>query len=140
MKTLILPAKMENLEILIGFVLSAAEQLHFNLKLKNQLRLATEEILVNVISYAYPGRDGEVTVSTDRTSGREGLHVEIIDEGIPFDPLSKPAPDLTVPIKERQIGGLGIYLLREMMSEVSYRRENGKNILMFIKYREQESL
>lgn len=140
MKTLTLPAKMENLETLIGFVLSTAEQLNFDQKMQNQLRLATEEILVNVISYAYPGQNGEVTVSTDQTSGREGLRVEISDTGIPFDPLSKPAPDLTVPIKDRQIGGLGIFLLREIMSEVSYRRENGRNILTFIKYREQGAL
>jgi anti-sigma regulatory factor (Ser/Thr protein kinase) len=140
MKTLTLPAKMGNLETLIGFVLSAAEQLNFDPKLQNQLRLATEEILVNVISYAYPGQNGDVTLSTDQTSGREGVRVEIIDAGTPFDPLSKPAPDLTVPIKDRQIGGLGIFLLREIMSEVSYRRENGRNILTFIKYRGQEAL
>jgi len=131
---------MEHLETLIGFVLSAAEQLNFDRKVQNQVRLATEEILVNVISYAYPGQNGEVTVSADQTSGREGLRVEISDAGTPFNPLSKPTPDLTIPIKDRQIGGLGIFLLRETMNEVSYRRENGRNILTFIKYREQESL
>ena len=134
MKTLNLPAKMENLERLIQFVLSAAEELDFDMKLQNKLRLAAEEVLVNVISYAYPDRNGEVTVSTEQTAGRKGLHVEVSDAGIPFDPLAKPKPDLNVSVDERQIGGLGIFLVKELMDEVSYRRDNGRNILTFVKY------
>lgn len=136
MKSLTLPAKMENLERLIDFVLSEAEQLEFDQKLQNKLRLATEELLVNVISYAYPEQDGEVTISTDRVSGPDGLRVEISDTGVPFDPLDKQAPDLNVPVEKRQIGGLGIFLVREIANDVSYHRANGRNILTFVKYRE----
>ncbi len=137
MKTLTLPAKLENLETLIDFVLSAADPLGFDQKLKYKLRLAAEEMIVNVISYAYPGTSGEVTVATDIIPEKDGISVEISDSGIPFNPLEKEAPDLTVPVKDRKIGGLGIFLLKEIMSEVSYRRENGRNILTFIKYRER---
>lgn len=136
MKSLTLPAKMENLERLIDFVLSEAEQLGFDQKLQNKLRLAAEEVLVNVISYAYPEQDGEVTISTDRVSGPDGLRVEISDAGVPFDPLDKPAPDLNVPVEKRQIGGLGIFLLREIANDVFYRRANGRNVLTFVKYHE----
>ncbi len=137
MKTLTLPAKLENLETLIDFVLSAAEPLGFDQKLKYKLRLAAEEMIVNVISYAYPGTSGEVTVATDIITEKDGISVEISDSGIPFNPLEKEDPDLTVPVKDRKIGGLGIFLLKEIMSEVSYRRENGRNILTFVKYREK---
>ncbi len=136
MKTLTLPAKMENLENLLEFIVVAAAGLEFDQKLQNKLRLAAEEVLVNVISYAYPEQDGEVTVSTDRTPVRKGLRVEVSDSGIPFDPLAKPAPDLDVPVDERKIGGLGIFLVRELMDEVSYRHENGENILTFVKYQQ----
>ena len=134
MKTLTLPAKMENLKALIDFVVADAEQLHFARDSQSKLRLATEEVLVNIISYAYPEQSGDVTVSTDRIPENAGLRVEISDAGVPFDPLSIPAPDIHVPVEKRHIGGLGIFLLRENMSDVTYRRINGRNTLSFAKY------
>ncbi len=59
--------------------------------------------------------------------------IEIIDWGLPFDPLSKPVPDIKAPAQERTIGGLGIYLIRKVMDEVKYRRDAGRNILTLIK-------
>jgi len=137
MRSLTLPAKLENLEQLLDFVMTAAAELDFDAKLKNKLRLAAEEVIVNVISYAYPDRDGEVMIATEQTPQRDGLRIEVSDAGIEFDPLTKPAPDLTVSVDERKIGGLGIFLVKELMDTVSYRRENGKNILAFTKHREK---
>ena len=136
METLTLPARLEHLEKMVDFVLTAGEQRHFSQSVQQKLRLAAEEILVNVISYAYPGGEGELTITLDETPGRPGLRVEVSDSGIPFDPLAKPDPDVNAPIKDRQIGGLGIYLLKQLMDEVAYRHENDKNILTFIKYSE----
>lgn len=138
MNTLILPATMGNLEALIEFVLSAATELHFDAKAQAKLRLAAEEILVNVISYAYPGGTGDISILTESTVGREGLRVNISDTGIPFDPLSQPSPDLNVPVQDRKVGGLGIFLLREIMDHVAYRRENGRNILTFTKFLQEK--
>lgn len=134
MKTLTLPAKMENLETLIEFVLAESDQLHFDSMLQNRIRLATEEVLANVISYAYPDQIGDVSISTERTTGRDGIRVEISDSGIPFDPLGKPEPDLSIPLEKRQLGGLGIFLVKEIANDVSYHRKDGKNILTFTKY------
>ncbi len=140
MKALTLPATLKNLEIFIDFVLKESEQLHFDKNLQTALRLATEEIIVNVISYAYPGGEGDITVTTGCVlEPRSGLLVEISDHGTPFNPLSKPAPDLTVPIQERTIGGLGIYLLKELMDEVHYRYDAGRNVLSFIKYSKDDT-
>ena len=125
---------MENLKALIDVVVAEAEQLHFARDSQSKLRLATEEVLVNIISYAYPEQSGDVTVSTDRIPENAGLRVEISDAGVPFDPLSIPTPDVHVPIEKRHIGGLGIFLLRENMSDVTYRRINGRNTLSFVKY------
>ena len=125
---------MENLETLIEFVLADAG--HFDRNLQNKVRLAAEEVLVNVISYAYPDQSGDVTITTEHTIGRVGLQVEISDSGAPFDPLEKPDPDIDVPLEKREVGGLGIFLVKEIADNVSYRRKDGRNILTFIKYRE----
>ena len=139
MKTLTLPAILTNLEIFIDFVLKESEQMHFDKNLQAKLRLATEEIIVNIISYAYPDREGDITVSVGHVLKPSGLLVEISDQGTPFNPLSKTSPDLTVPIKDRQIGGLGIYLLKELMDDVRYRYEAGRNVLTFTKYRTDDA-
>lgn len=125
---------MENLDALIDFILAEAAQVGFVQKIMGKIRLAAEEVLVNVINYAYPQVIGEVTVTVEETTDKKGLRIEIMDTGIPFDPLAKPAPDLSVPVKQRQIGGLGIYLVKEVMDSVNYKREQGKNILTLIKY------
>ncbi len=136
METLTLPARLEHLDTMVDFVLAAGERRQFDQTVQQKLRLAAEEILVNVISYAYPGGEGDLTITLDETPDRPGLLVEVSDSGIPFDPLAKPDPDVNAPIADRQIGGLGIYLLKQLMDEVAYRNENGKNILTFIKYSE----
>ena len=97
-----------------------------------QIRLAVEEAVVNVIDYAYPaGVEGEVDISM-MTDG-QCLKVIISDAGVPFDPTLKENIDISLSAEERQVGGLGIHLLREIMDSVNYEHLNGRNTLTLLK-------
>ena len=127
-----IPAKLENLESMLQFIRNGAEQQGFSGKEINKIQVAAEEALVNVISYAYPDDGGDVEIRCN-AKGAEGLVIEIIDWGIPFDPLSLPEPDIEAPPEEREVGGLGIHIMRNIMDEVSYKREGDRNILTLVK-------
>lgn len=95
----------------------------------HDIQLATEEALLNIFQYAYPGEHkGEVEVTCEMMSDSE-LNIRILDNGIPFDILSLSEPDLTCPLPDRKIGGLGCYLIRKMADGVQYRRQGDTNIL-----------
>ncbi len=102
------------------------------LKSVNNVKLAVDEILTNVISYAFKDRDTHEIVVRAGLS-QSFLHIEIEDDGWQFNPLRLPEPDIEKPLEERQIGGLGVYLVRKIMDGVEYRRENEKNILIMKK-------
>jgi len=125
-------AKLESLEPAVKFIRSEAEKLGFDKKKINQIELVSEEILVNIINYAYPEREGSFEVNCTPEENN-ALKVRITDWGVPFNPLSLPDPDVNLPIEEREIGGLGIYLVRRNVDEVSYERQNDANILTFVK-------
>jgi len=97
-----------------------------------QVRLVLEEIMMNVISY---GSDGVTTphVRLHLSQQDTALAMEIADDGVAFDPLQAPAPDLDADIDDRPIGGLGVFLVRELMDSVTYRREAGWNRLSVTK-------
>ena len=95
-----------------------------------QLELAVEEAVVNICLYAYEVPPGELLVRVDSAEGQ--FVVELIDEGVPFDPLGVEEPDLVAPAGERQVGGLGIFLVRRVMDEVAYRRDGSSNILRLV--------
>lgn len=88
--------------------------------------------MVNVINYAYPpDTEGEVTVTL--MSNDQTLRFQIIDAGVAFDPTEQEKADTSLTAEERRIGGLGIYLVRELMDTINYERQDGKNILTLIK-------
>jgi len=94
--------------------------------------IALDEILSNIVYYAYPdGSTGVIDIEI-KFDG-ETIEIRFIDCGVPFDPLTKADPDLSIPVEEREIGGLGIFIVKKLMNEVSYVRENEKNILMISK-------
>jgi len=95
-----------------------------------QLELAVEEAVVNICDYAYEVPPGELTMRV--IPGVSSLTVEIVDEGVPFDPLDVAKPDLRASVADRAVGGLGILLVRRVMDEVSYRRDGTRNILTLI--------
>lgn len=126
------PATREHLETLIDFALRCAETEGFDKETLGQIRLACEEALVNVVSYAYPGKEGTVAVRCSPALAG-GIIIEISDQGIPFDPLSLPVPDTALPMEKRKIGGLGIHLIRRIMDDVRYQRVDGRNVFALTK-------
>ena len=94
--------------------------------------LALDEMLTNVISYGYDD-DGTHDIAVRVTLHANELVLEVEDDGRPFNPLEVPPPALHQPLRERPIGGLGIYLARQVMDDVAYRREGGKNLLVMRK-------
>jgi serine/threonine-protein kinase RsbW len=96
------------------------------------LNLSLDEVLTNVISYAYTGtREHQIDVRVRRAHGIVVAEVE--DDGHPFNPLDVPPPDLDAPIEERPIGGLGLHIVRAMMDRVEYRRQGDHNVLTLTK-------
>lgn len=97
-----------------------------------KVTLAVEEIFVNISSYAYKD-EGPVTIIFDYNEDNKNLSLSFIDEGKEYNPLEKEEPDLSLSSTERSIGGLGIFLYKTIMDDVSYKRENNKNILTISK-------
>lgn len=96
------------------------------------IQLALEEVLVNVISYAFDD-NGSHNIQLDFTISDSDVGIQVVDDGKPFNPLEAADPDLDKPVEERPIGGLGIYLVKKVMDSLEYRREQNKNILTFRK-------
>ena len=99
-----------------------------------QVNLALEELWLNVVNYGHDGGFHEVEI--ELTSEAEALTIEITDDGKPFNPLNEaPAPDVTASLEDRSLGGLGLHLVRTLMDELRYRREEGRNHLTLVKRR-----
>jgi sigma-B regulation protein RsbU (phosphoserine phosphatase) len=114
------------------FMKSVMEKLNIEKSLARQLRLAVEEAVVNVIDYAYPaGQEGDIEIRI--MSDGKTLRTIIIDSGVAFDPTAKEKADTSLSAEDRQIGGLGILLVRELMDSINYERTDGQNILTLIK-------
>lgn len=97
----------------------------------NEIEIATEEALVNIFHYAYQEQEGDVEISCKTEHGRAFI-IEITDTGMPFNPLSVSEPDTTLDVAERQIGGVGVFLIKKLMDDVIYRRDGNKNILELV--------
>lgn len=124
--------ELEQLRLLDELLTQVTSGCQLNSRLEKEMRLALEEAVTNVILYAYPGeKDKDIYISI--TSGKEELKTVIIDSGLAFNPLEKQEPDLSLPLEERPIGGLGIFLVKQLMTEVKYSRSENKNILTMIK-------
>ena len=112
------------------------DELGIPMELNMPINLALEEAVSNVMLYAYPGRnDGKVFVEFAKAKDEQGekLIFTISDSGIPFDPTAKPEADITLSAEDRAIGGLGIHLVRKLMDEIRYERQDEKNILTLVK-------
>jgi len=121
-------ASQKNLAEFIQFIAEAVETAGFGEERLNEIKIAVEEALVNIFTYAYPEKTGKAIVACRKEHNRQFV-IEIIDEGEPFDFDSIETPDVKADIDDRQIGGLGILLIKELMDSVDYRREPGRNIL-----------
>jgi sigma-B regulation protein RsbU (phosphoserine phosphatase) len=131
-ETLLIKNHIKDVEQLNVFVGNITQQLGYEEDEARCIRLAVEEAVVNVISYAYSEeQEGDISIVAQANSKR--LQFIITDSGIPFDPTEASQVDITLPAEERRIGGLGIHLVRELMDSINYERENGKNILTLVK-------
>lgn len=131
-ETLVMKNNLHEVTRFSAFITSATEKLGIEKSLARQLRLAVEEAVVNVIEYAYPaGQEGDITVKI--MSDGNTLRFQIIDAGVLFDPTMKERADTTLSAEDRQIGGLGILLVRELMDSINYERIEGTNVLTLIK-------
>ena len=123
-----LPATLESLERFREYVTAKAAENGLDERLIPKIELVVEEVLTNLVKYAYRGRGGEAEVACFvRPDGCFCL--QLTDWGPEFDPLKQPAPDTSAPLEVRDIGGLGIHLVKHMSDHLEYRREDGKNIL-----------
>ncbi len=138
-RELTVEAKTENLSKVLAFLDERLEDLGCTMKAQMQIEMALEEIFVNVASYAYK-RDPNavypsemVSIRVEDTEDPRSVAVTLTDCGMPFDPLTQKEPDITLSAQERQIGGLGIFLVKKSMDHVDYEFKDGQNILTFRK-------
>lgn len=120
------PATDDSLASAIAFVEEELEKLECSFKSVMQITVCVEEMFVNVAHYAYNGTEGTVTIQIDNENRL--LSISLIDSGVPFNPLAKDDPDITLSAEERDIGGLGIFMVKKSMDEVLYERSNDTNI------------
>ncbi len=127
-KSITLPNDTQEVPRLAAFVDEVCEAIGFSPAVTMQMNLALEEAVVNVMKYAYPiGTHGNVTIEAQANDVR--LKFTIIDSGKPFDPTVKADVDLSLPVQERPIGGLGIHIIRQIMDSINYERLDGHNVL-----------
>ncbi|MBQ7172735.1 MAG: anti-sigma factor antagonist [Clostridia bacterium] len=122
-------ASVEKLQDVLDFLNAKLEAADCSAKVRMQVNIAVEEIFVNIANYAYAPEVGKAAIKVDLSGESPTLTVTLIDSGIPYDPTGKTDPDITLSAEERQIGGLGIFMTKKIMDDVSYERKDGKNIL-----------
>ena len=129
MAELNIEARTENLEKVLAFIGEILDEYNCSLKVRTQLDIAVEELFVNIAHYAYHSGVGAATVRVEVQEDPLQVSVTFIDNGVPYDPLARADPDVTLSAEERKIGGLGIYMVKKSMDMVDYDYKDGKNIL-----------
>lgn len=129
MKELTVDATVENVSAVTAFVDEQLEQIGCPIKTQMQVDIAIDELFGNIAHYAYNPEVGAATVRVEVSEDPLAVVITFIDNGVPYDPLAKADPDITLSAEEREIGGLGIYMVKRSMDDVSYEYKDGKNIL-----------
>ena len=129
MKELLVEAAVEKLGDVLAFVDEQLEMYECPMKTQIQVDIAVEEIFVNIAHYAYNPEVGSATIRCEVTEDPLSVTLTFVDKGVPYDPLAKEDPDITLSADERQIGGLGIFMVKKSMDDVAYEYKDGQNIL-----------
>ena len=129
MKELNIAATVENIETVTDFVNEQLEALDCPMKAQMQIDIAIDELFSNIAHYAYNPEIGQATVRVEVIEDPLAVTITFIDNGVPYDPLAKADPDTTLSAEERDIGGLGIYMVKKSMDEIAYEYKDGQNIL-----------
>ena len=133
MKEIKLEARRENLRLLMDMLSAELEQLECPIRAQMQIELAVDEAFTNIASYAYAPGSGEATVRFEYAPETGTVTLTFRDSGVPYDPLKKEDPDVTLPAAQRKIGGLGIFLIKKNMDAMRYARQDGQNVLTLTK-------
>lgn len=134
MEKFTIDAKLENLPSVTEFVIDALESRDCPMKVTMQMELVIEEIFVNVASYAYKNNVGTITVCRSFDEEPRALNLTFADAGTPYNPLEHEDPDTSLSAEERDVGGLGIFLVKKNVDEIFYKYEDGQNILTVKKF------
>lgn len=129
MKELTIDATIENIATVTAFIDEQLEHRDCPMKTKRQVHIAIDELFGNIAYYAYHPEKGIVTVRAEVTDNPLEVVITFIDNGTPYDPLAKADPDITLSVEERDVGGLGIYMVKKTMDDISYEYRDGQNIL-----------
>lgn len=129
MKELTISATIENIERVTDFVNEQLESLGCSMKAQMQIDIAIDELFGNIAHYAYHPENGFATVRVEVMDNPMVVVITFMDNGVPYDPLANEDPDITLSADERGIGGLGIYIVKKSMDEITYEYKDGKNIL-----------
>jgi len=129
MKELTIPATIENIDRVTNFVNEQLEEIDCPPKAQMQIDIAIDELFGNIAHYAYNPKTGPATVRVEVTSAPISVVITFIDHGIPYDPLKKNDTHITLTSEEREIGGLGIFMVKKTMDEITYEYRDGQNIL-----------
>lgn len=129
MKELRIKASDENLNSVIDFVEEELDVINCPMKTKMQLDVTVEEVFVNIAHYAYGTKDGEAVIQMHTSEEPPYIEITFIDSGEPYDPLTKPDPDITLSAEDRPIGGLGIFMVKKSVDDIRYEYKDGHNIL-----------
>ena len=119
----------ENLQEVMNFVDACLEEMAVSMKVQMQIDVAVEELFVNIAHYAYTPDTGTAIIQVETDNDTKQVSITFKDTGKPFNPLDKEDPDTSLPAEERQVGGLGIFLVKQYMDYVNYERKDGENIL-----------
>ncbi len=134
MEQITVEATLENLQKVIDFATEQLEIRECPMKTSMQLELVIEEIFVNISSYAYNPEIGPATFRMEFEENPDAVLMTFIDKGKPYNPLEKADPDTTLELEDRDIGGLGIFLVKKNVDEINYEYADGKNILRMKKF------
>lgn len=129
MNELTVNAVVENIEKVTAFVDEQLETLGCPIKAQMQIDIAIDELFGNIAHYAYNPDVGPATVRVEVVEEPLSVVITFIDNGVPYDPLAKEDPDITLSAEEREIGGLGIYMVKKTMDDIVYEYKDGQNIL-----------
>ncbi len=129
MKELTIAATIENISTVTDFVNEQLEALDCPMKAQMQIDIAIDELFGNIVHYAYSPDIGDASVRVEVVEDPLAVVITFIDKGVPYDPLAKADPNTTLSAEEREIGGLGIFMVKKSMDDITYEYKDGQNIL-----------
>lgn len=133
MRSITIEATTDNLSQVMEFIDGQLETIDCSMKMRMKIDIAVEEIFVNIAHYAYTPETGNAEICFEAEEDNSAVTITFADSGIPYNPLEKPDPDTTLSAADREIGGLGIFMVKKSMDSMEYEYKEGKNILKISK-------